>query len=240
MRQLCGAGWRPGRVRLARNPPRDKAPFTRFFAAPVDFAEPRSCLVFDAAALDAPVRDSNPDYANILAPLLEEALANARGDFLSSVKAVIRSRIAGALSRDRVCRALGSTRAPSLTGSRRSASPIRASPTKRNSRRRRACSGRTRRSPRSPWRSTSPRRAPSRPGRGPRRRAGGRSGGTKGGRPNGFAPKQRFSGTPTDQGQTHSPQSHEGHEDTRRALPFFIVFVFFVVNLESLLHWTIG
>jgi AraC-like DNA-binding protein len=108
MRQLCGAPWRPIRVRLARKPPRDKAPFTRFFAAPVDFAEPRSCLVFDAAVLDAPVRDSNPDYANILAPLLEEALANARGDFLSSVKAVIRSQlVAGALSRDRVCRALG-------------------------------------------------------------------------------------------------------------------------------------
>ncbi len=108
MRQLCGPAWLPSGVRLARKPPRDKAPFARFFAAPVDFAEPRSCLVFDAAVLDAPVCDSNPDYANILAPLLDEALANARGDFLSSVKAVIRSQIgAGALSRDRVCRTLG-------------------------------------------------------------------------------------------------------------------------------------
>jgi AraC-like DNA-binding protein len=54
------------------------------------------------------VRERNPDYADILAPLLEDAIADAQGDFLSSVRAVIRGQIgAGALSRDRVCRTLG-------------------------------------------------------------------------------------------------------------------------------------
>ena len=108
MRQLCGPQWRPARVRLAHDPPREKTPFTSFFEAPVDFAESRSCLVFSAATLDAPVRDSDADTADILAPILEEAVAGARGDFLSAVKAVVRSRIvAGALSRESVCLALG-------------------------------------------------------------------------------------------------------------------------------------
>ena len=54
------------------------------------------------------MRERNPDYADILAPLLEEATANAPGDFVASVKSIIRTRIgAGALSRDSVCRALG-------------------------------------------------------------------------------------------------------------------------------------
>ena len=65
-------------------------------------------MIFDAAALDWPVRDRDPDYAKILAPLLVEAVANAEGDFVSAVKSVMRTRIgAGSLTRDSVCRALG-------------------------------------------------------------------------------------------------------------------------------------
>jgi hypothetical protein len=80
MRQLCGSAWRPNRVQLTRSPPRDSTPFSKFFAAPIDYAEPAGCLVFDAAALDGPVRDRNPDYAEILAPLLDEAAARALFD----------------------------------------------------------------------------------------------------------------------------------------------------------------
>ena len=64
--------------------------------------------MFDAVTLDVPVRDRNPDYAEVLAPLLDEAIAGARVDFLSSVKSIIRTQIGfGALSRDSVCRTLG-------------------------------------------------------------------------------------------------------------------------------------
>ena len=108
MRRLCGPVWRPIRVRLTRDPPRDKAPFAQFFKVPVEYAALTAGVIFDAAALDWPVRDRDPDTAKILAPLLEEAVANAGGDFVSAVKSVLRARIgAGASTRDSVCRALG-------------------------------------------------------------------------------------------------------------------------------------
>jgi AraC-like DNA-binding protein len=108
MRQLCGPEWRPYRVRLARCPPRDKTPFPRFFEAPVDFAEPCSCLVFNAATLERPVLGHNPDYVDVLTPLLEEAAANAANDFLSTVRLVILTQVgAGAVSRENVCRVIG-------------------------------------------------------------------------------------------------------------------------------------
>ena len=72
MRRLCGPAWRPNRVRLTRDPPRDKSPFAQFFRVPVEFGALTAGVIFDAAALDWPVRDRDPDYAKILAPLLEE------------------------------------------------------------------------------------------------------------------------------------------------------------------------
>jgi len=108
MRALCNPAWRPTRVRLVRDPPLDKAPFSKLFGAPIEFGAPAAALVFDVATLDEPVRGRNPHYADILAPLLKEATDNARGDFLVAVKSVIRSQIsAGKLSRDSVTRALG-------------------------------------------------------------------------------------------------------------------------------------
>lgn len=107
MRQLCGSDWRPSCVRLGRKAPRDKAPFLRFFDAPIEFAAPCSCLVFDATTLDWPVRDRKPDYLEVLAPMLEKAAATATADFPIAVKHVIRSQIsAGTVSRDGVCRSL--------------------------------------------------------------------------------------------------------------------------------------
>ncbi len=107
MRQLCGAAWRPDAVRLTRTPPRDRAPFAKFFESPVEFGASAACLVFDAAILTQPVRDRDPHAADILAPLLREAAANAQGDFVSTARSMIRARLAaGMLSRDSVCRAL--------------------------------------------------------------------------------------------------------------------------------------
>ena len=110
MRQLCGPSWRPDAVRLTRAPPRDRTPFAKVFEAPVAFGAEAGCLVFDARVLDQPVRDRDPHAADILAPLLREAAANAQGDFLATARATIRTQLAaGTLSRDAVARALSSS-----------------------------------------------------------------------------------------------------------------------------------
>ncbi len=82
MRSLCGPAWRPIRVRLTRDPPQNKALFSKAFELPVDYGAPAAAVIFDAAVLDTPVSGRDPNYAAILAPLLEEAMANAEGDFL--------------------------------------------------------------------------------------------------------------------------------------------------------------
>jgi AraC-like DNA-binding protein len=108
MRRLCSPAWRPKRVRLTRDPPRDRTPFAEFYQVPIEFGALTAGVIFDAAALDWPVRDRDPDYAKILAPLLEDAIAEVEGDFVAAVKSVLRTRIgAGPLTRDSVCRALG-------------------------------------------------------------------------------------------------------------------------------------
>ena len=108
MRSLCGPRWRPMRVSLTRDPPRDRARFATFFGAPVDYAARAAALVFDAAILEAPVPGRNPDVAAILAPIMEEAVARSKGDFVATVKSVIRGQIgSGELSRECVTRTLG-------------------------------------------------------------------------------------------------------------------------------------
>ncbi len=92
----------------SRPTPRDKSPFAQFFRVPVEFGALAAGVIFDAAALDWPVRNRDPDYGKILAPLLEDAVADTEGDFLSAVKSVMRARIgSGAFTRDSVCRAVG-------------------------------------------------------------------------------------------------------------------------------------
>ena len=56
MRQFFGRAWRPLRARFARKPPRDRRRFKQFFGAPLLFDQPRTCIEFDAAALDLPVK----------------------------------------------------------------------------------------------------------------------------------------------------------------------------------------
>ena len=107
MRHFLGLGWRPLRVRFARKSPRDARRFKQFFGAPLLFEEPRTCIEFDAVALDSRVNSQNPAYAEILAPLLEQAVRETTPDFLSAVRSIIRTEVAaGTLSRDRLCKAL--------------------------------------------------------------------------------------------------------------------------------------
>jgi AraC-like DNA-binding protein len=107
MRRFFGQDWRPIRAKFARKPPRDMRLFTQLFDVPLHFDQPRTCIEFDAEALDLPIASHDPDYAEILKPLLEQAARETTPDFLSAIKSIIRTEVAaGTLSRDRLCKAL--------------------------------------------------------------------------------------------------------------------------------------
>lgn len=60
MREFLGRGWRPLRAKFVRKPPRDQRRFRQFFGAPLLFDQARTCIEFDAAALDLPVGTGGP------------------------------------------------------------------------------------------------------------------------------------------------------------------------------------
>jgi len=110
LRRMCGEAWRPDEVRLTRAAPRDKRPFARFFGAPIVYGAAAGCLVFPASLLDEPISGRDPHVADMLTPLLREEAASAGGDFVASVRRLIRAQLAaGQLSREALCRALGIT-----------------------------------------------------------------------------------------------------------------------------------
>jgi len=108
MRQLCGSSWSPDHVFLTRPPTRDATLFARFFGAPVEFGAPSARIEFAAATLGWVVTGHSGEHREILAPLLDRALAEAKDDFVSAVKAIVRAQVAaGGGTRKEACAALG-------------------------------------------------------------------------------------------------------------------------------------
>jgi len=108
MRDLCGSSWSPDRVFLTRPPPEDAALFARFFGAPVEFGAPTARIEFGAVILGWRVAGQSAEHREILAPFLDSALAEAKDDFVSAVKAIARAQIAArGTTRTEVCSVLG-------------------------------------------------------------------------------------------------------------------------------------
>jgi AraC-like DNA-binding protein len=110
MRQFCGADWRPDRVALTREPPRDPKAFRQFFGAPVDFGASAAHLACPAAILNRTVATHNPQHLEILVPLFDAAVSQMRGDLVSTVRAILKAQVSGGrLTRARVAQAMGLT-----------------------------------------------------------------------------------------------------------------------------------
>jgi AraC-like DNA-binding protein len=95
MRQLCGSYWHPSRVALTREPPQNARPFLQFFMAPIEYRARAGGLTFPADFLRNQVLNSNPDYLEILSPLLKESAHRAHSDFVSQVKTILRTQSIG-------------------------------------------------------------------------------------------------------------------------------------------------
>ena len=94
MRDMRGADWRPAEVRLTRGPPRDPRRFEAFYGCPLVYDAPTPLMVFPAAELDDPLPGALPAHRLVLAPLLEQALAQSQDDFIFEARAILRSLVA--------------------------------------------------------------------------------------------------------------------------------------------------
>jgi AraC-like DNA-binding protein len=94
MRDMRGPDWRPAEARLTRSPPRHPSRFEAFYRCPVAYDAPTPLMVFPAAELDNPLPGALPAHRRVLAPLLEQALAQSQDDFIFEARAILRSLVA--------------------------------------------------------------------------------------------------------------------------------------------------
>lgn len=108
MRQLCGPAFRPELVALPRSRPRDVPSFEQFFGAQVEFGASSGRLICAASWLDRKLANHNPQYIDILTPLLRAEIQARAPDLISTVKAVLKAQAAGGrLTRARAAAAMG-------------------------------------------------------------------------------------------------------------------------------------
>lgn len=90
MRELCGPGWVPGEVLLARAAPADPVPYRRLFRCPVRFNAELNALRFPSDWLDRPVPGADPEQLRTL-----ETRANAlvQPDLLEKLRRSLRVQL---------------------------------------------------------------------------------------------------------------------------------------------------
>jgi AraC-like DNA-binding protein len=93
MRKLCGQGWNAIEVCLTKPRPKDARLFSTFFRAPIRFDADEAGLIFPSKQLDLDVVGRDADLHEVLAPLLERALAETGRSFSADVLSVMRSQI---------------------------------------------------------------------------------------------------------------------------------------------------
>ncbi len=111
MKALCGPRFRPSRVLLRREEPVDRAPYRRFFGAPVRFNADQSALVFHSTWLAQPVSGADPRLYRSLKADAEAMMERLGVDFVARVRRVLHGlMITGAQSIDPVASLFGLTR----------------------------------------------------------------------------------------------------------------------------------
>ncbi|MER2267949.1 AraC family transcriptional regulator [Methylobacterium oxalidis] len=100
LRGLCGAEWAPLEVLLPRSAPRDTAPYTAFFRAPVRFDQEAAALVFAAEHLEHPIAGADPATRQ----RTEDHIRRLEADQLCTLTDKLREYLQTAVTRQR-CKA---------------------------------------------------------------------------------------------------------------------------------------
>lgn len=95
MRRLCGAGWSPTEVLLARRTPREITPYRRFFRAPLRFDMPQSAVCFPAHCLSYPIASADPLLHRHLKQVASELQAGRQRSLRSALQLLMRHALTG-------------------------------------------------------------------------------------------------------------------------------------------------
>lgn len=105
LRALCGADWALLEVLLPRSPPRDTAPYTGFFRAPVHFSQEEAVLVFPAGILKRRILGADP----VVHQRVEDRIRRLKAVQSSSLTEELREHLQTAVTQQR-CKAEGVAR----------------------------------------------------------------------------------------------------------------------------------
>jgi AraC-like DNA-binding protein len=94
MRVLCGASWSPTEVLLSRRPPRDSAPYRRFFRAPLRFGQDQSAMVFPTPWLDHRLPTADPHLHRHLEREARERHAQEDANLVGALRRLLRQCLA--------------------------------------------------------------------------------------------------------------------------------------------------
>ena len=94
IRELCGGGWAPSEVHLARRVPEDSNPFRSFFRAPVRFNQELTAIVFPTKHLGLRLSTADPQLRLAIERAICELEAITRADLVDQLKRSLRKRLA--------------------------------------------------------------------------------------------------------------------------------------------------
>ena len=89
MRLLCNPQWSPNALYLPHAPPADVRPYKARFGCPILFNWDSMMMVFDAALLDKPIHEANPQLHRLLEEHLRHLQLNSSEDYCGQIRHLI-------------------------------------------------------------------------------------------------------------------------------------------------------
>ena len=107
VRLLLNPSWSPNAIYFSHAPPQDLKPYKKYFNCPVFFNWDSSYVTFDAAILDSPISESNPQLHRVLQEHLHMMRSKFPKDYCGQVRYLIQQAMTtGDCSIERVANSL--------------------------------------------------------------------------------------------------------------------------------------
>jgi AraC-like DNA-binding protein len=93
LKEICGATWKPLRVRFSHAPPKDARPYRRLFGPRVQFDAEVSGIVFAASWLGHAVAGADPNLRALVLQAIQQTQANSTMSFADLVRGALHQMV---------------------------------------------------------------------------------------------------------------------------------------------------